>query len=100
MLSYAPRAYLAFAAAVSAVYFVTGVDIAYNVVGLGAGVAILVGVRLHRPPAWIGWVLVAAGQMIWAVADILWDHVWGDQFPSPSDALYLVGTRPARSASR
>src|SRR4051794_31364801 len=90
MLAYAPRAYLAGAAVLAAVYFATDSALSYNIAGLGAAAAILVGIWLHRPRAWLAWGLVAAGQAIWSVADFIW-YLFEDEFPSPADGIYLAG---------
>lgn len=70
-------------------------DLVYLAVAVAAAVAVLVGVRLHRPRERAAWYLLAAGIGSWAVGDLLWwwfDHVVGiDPFPSGADVAYLVG---------
>ena len=67
-----------------------GHSVVYDLVGLSAVVAILCGVRLHRPARrgiWYGLALFVAGDVLYSVyADAL--HV--EPFPSPADALYLA----------
>ncbi|NCT89368.1 GGDEF domain-containing protein [Cellulomonas sp. APG4] len=70
-------------------------DLVYLTVAVAAVVAVLIGVRLHRPRERTGWYLLAAGIGSWAVGDLLWwwfDHVVGiDPFPSAADVAYLAG---------
>ena len=65
----------------------------YHLVGLGAVVGILAGVRLHRLPRPLPWILLAAGQLAFAVGDGMWDldyHLLGPAAsPSPADILYV-----------
>ncbi len=66
-------------------------------VSLSAGVvaAVLYGVHLHRPAHRTPWLVVAAGQLCWVLADttLYWqyDVMHVDAYPSISDAFYLVG---------
>lgn len=70
-------------------------DLVYLAIAVAAAVAVLVGVRLHRPRERTAWYLLAAGIGTWAVGDLLWwwfDHVVGiDPFPSAADIAYLAG---------
>jgi diguanylate cyclase (GGDEF)-like protein len=70
-------------------------DIIYQVVGLGSVVAILAGVRVHRPVRRWPWYVMAAGLLVWSIADAVfaWDAtIMGrDRFPSPADPLFLAG---------
>jgi diguanylate cyclase (GGDEF)-like protein len=70
-------------------------DLVYSLVSLAVVVAILVGVRMHRPRAAVAWYLMAAGQALWVVADTIFswqlDVLHHVAFPSISDALYLLG---------
>jgi class 3 adenylate cyclase len=67
----------------------------YPALGLGAVVAIAVGIVWHRPSDSLPWVLFAAGQLLFVAGDVLfgvYEHVLGKpQFPSPADAVYLLG---------
>lgn len=73
-------------------------DVAYLVVGASAVVAIVVGMRRHRPSHAWAWGWMAAGQASWVVADTLYswyDDVTGaSAFPSPADVFYLAGYAP------
>jgi diguanylate cyclase (GGDEF)-like protein len=67
----------------------------YHLIGLVAVAGILGGVRLHRLPRPLPWLLLAAGQLTFVVGDGLWDLydvVLGrSPSPSPADVLYLAG---------
>ncbi|WP_182111825.1 bifunctional diguanylate cyclase/phosphodiesterase [Actinotalea sp. JY-7876] len=64
------------------------------VVGVLSVVAIVVGVRVHRPVRRAPWYLLAAGVGCWALGDVLWavvEHVLGsDAFPSVADYAYVL----------
>lgn len=70
-------------------------DLAYNLVSLSVVVAILVGIRRHRPSAPSAWYLMAAGQASWVIADLLfsWEEaLFGlTGFPTIADLFYLLG---------
>ena len=76
-------------------------DLAYSVVddlvGLSADVAILCGVRLHRPARRGIWYGLAAGLAVFVAGDVVYSvyayalHL--EPFPSPADALYLASIR-------
>jgi two-component system cell cycle response regulator len=66
----------------------------YLTVSAVAGAAVLAGVRRHRPAGRTGWLLLAAGQFVFAaaeacsyVAEYLGD---GFQEPAPADVLYVA----------
>ncbi len=69
-------------------------DAVYAAIGLSSVAAIVVGARMHRPAVVGAWYLMAAGQLLWVVGDIVYswlteiDHL--DEFPSPADAFYLL----------
>ncbi len=66
----------------------------YSAVGVSAAVAILIGTHIHRPSRRLPWVLMALGQLIWALADTVgsvWAEVDPDAFPTPADPVYLIG---------
>ena len=71
-------------------------DAAYSAVGIGATVAIVAGVRIHRVEAAAGWYLVAAANACFVGGDAvlnLYDvvlHV-AAPFPSSADVIYLAG---------
>ncbi|MBI4941797.1 MAG: EAL domain-containing protein [Actinobacteria bacterium] len=69
-------------------------DAVYLVVGLTCVVAILVGVRRHRPATPWAWWLMAAGMALWVAGDAVYS--WYEDiarvapFPSAADYLYLA----------
>ena len=69
-------------------------DATYSAVGLAGVGAIVVGIRVHRPTTVGPWYLMAAGQLLWVIGDLvdswLTDISKVDEFPSPADALYLL----------
>jgi len=70
-------------------------DFAYQVPGMLAVVAVLAGIRLHRPPKRAPWVLLAAGLLLTSTGDWTWvilERGFGiEPFPSVADAFYLAG---------
>ena len=59
-----------------------------------AGVAIIIGIRLHRPNAPTAWWALAAALFSWMVADVIWGFYQAadkDPFPSWADPFYLLG---------
>lgn len=66
----------------------------YFAISLSAAVALLAGVRWHRPRRPLPWCLLAAGQALYAVADLVFylaRSVLGiDTFPYYDDVLYLA----------
>ena len=67
----------------------------YDALAASAVVAILVGVRIHRPAKPLPWYLLAAGFASFVAGEITW-HAYGlvleqDPFPSVADLFYLVG---------
>ena len=67
----------------------------FNAISISAVVAILVGVRLHRPKHVLPWYLFAVGQLLFTGADILtynYPALFGTELPFPSigDPLYLA----------
>jgi len=71
-------------------------DLAYQVPGMLATVAVLAGVVIHRPPDARPWLLLAAGLALTVTGDWTWvvlDRVYGlEPFPSIADGFYLTGT--------
>lgn len=66
----------------------------YDLLGLGAVVAAVIAIRVHRPAGWQPWLLMAAGQLAFVGGDILWTIYSAqgqDPFPSMADVLYLLG---------
>jgi diguanylate cyclase (GGDEF)-like protein len=71
----------------------TARDVVYILIGLACGVAMVVGVRLHRPARPMAWYLMALGQFSSVAGDVVYnwlDHVLHvSPFPSVADVLYL-----------
>lgn len=69
--------------------------IVYQIIGLSAAGVLLVGVWLHRPARRAPWFLMSSGLALWSVADGIgswWAIVVdADAFPTPADAVYLLG---------
>ncbi|ROP42785.1 diguanylate cyclase (GGDEF)-like protein [Pseudokineococcus lusitanus] len=92
------RLYLGAAALVAVAYFAVpnGLlrDAAYAVSGLLGVAAVLWGLRRSRPRERAAWWLLAAGQVMFTVADgvfAVYDHVLHlTPFPSPADVVYLA----------
>ena len=66
-----------------------------NVFGLSSSLAIVAGVLMHRPKAWLAWLLLAFGQLLFFAGDVytysypkLFHHEV--PFPSAGDWLYLA----------
>jgi diguanylate cyclase (GGDEF)-like protein len=70
-------------------------DVFYVSLSAGVMAAVLVGVRLHRPVHRTPWLVIAAGQLCWVLADATlyyqYDVMHVDAYPSISDAFYLLG---------
>ncbi|SDT60712.1 GGDEF domain-containing protein [Actinoplanes derwentensis] len=67
--------------------------IPYMLVSVATPFVILAGVRLHRPAHRAGWLFLAAGQLLYAVADgmtVADDYLSGEFLePTPADLLYF-----------
>ncbi|MGH2735578.1 MAG: putative bifunctional diguanylate cyclase/phosphodiesterase [Actinomycetota bacterium] len=73
---------------------VKGNGLLFNAVGLSSAVAIIVGVRRHRPPSKAAWYLFAVGQIFFVTGDAFYygyDALFGHDVPFPSlgDVFYL-----------
>jgi diguanylate cyclase (GGDEF)-like protein len=70
-------------------------SIVYDVVGLSAVIAILLGIALNRPERPLPWILLALGNLLFVVGDVLWtvvEQVTGEiPYPSIADLAYLGG---------
>ncbi|MCU1676015.1 MAG: hypothetical protein JWM93_773 [Frankiales bacterium] len=69
-------------------------ELFYNGVGGVCLVAIVIGIRVHRPEHAGSWWLLAGGIGCFVAGDTVWSFylLRGlDPFPSPADALYLAG---------
>lgn len=68
-------------------------DAIYFLIGLVSAAAIVVGIRINRPRRVLPWALMAVGQLIWSLGDAtgawLSDVAGINEFPAPSDGLYL-----------
>jgi PAS domain S-box-containing protein len=67
----------------------------FNVLGLSSVVAILVGIRLHKPPRPLPWYLFALGQALFIAGDVItynYADFFGHDIPFPSigDLAYLA----------
>jgi diguanylate cyclase (GGDEF)-like protein/PAS domain S-box-containing protein len=67
----------------------------FNAIGLSACVAIVVGVRRHKPAARLSWYLIALGQAFFVAGDVLaynYKAFFGTALPFPSvaDPFYLA----------
>ena len=68
----------------------------YDAIAASSAVAIVVGVRINRPRVPVVWYLLAAGQLAFAVGDVIFNlyaWVWHRDPPIPSvaDVFYLAG---------
>ena len=70
-------------------------DLAYDVYGLTAVGAILVGVRLNKPARRVAWITLALGAALLTAGDLALSYLGSGAgempFPSVADALYLAG---------
>jgi hypothetical protein len=70
----------------------------YDGLGLSAVAAVLIGAHRNRTHARLTWYLLAAGQLLFVVGDLLFDlheRVWQTTtLPSTADGLYLSGYVP------
>jgi hypothetical protein len=91
--------YLAFGAVLCAFYLwippFKGSGPLMNLIGLSPVLAILVGVRRHRPASTLPWLLLAAGSALFWLGDLYtysYPHLLGAEVPFPSlgDALYVA----------
>src|SRR5580693_6137112 len=67
----------------------------FNAIGFSACIAIVAGVRMHRPASRWAWYLIALGQALLASGDVLaynYKAFFGASLPFPSiaDPLYLA----------
>ncbi|GAA2864880.1 hypothetical protein Acy02nite_14020 [Actinoplanes cyaneus] len=73
-----------------------GHEIPYLAITCATPLMIVTGILIHRPTRPAGWITLAAGQVLYAVADTIYDFdLWttGEMTePTPSDVLYLSST--------
>jgi diguanylate cyclase (GGDEF)-like protein len=94
--------YLGVGVALSAVYIFlpqTAQNIAQNLAGASAVVAILIGIRRNRPQGTLTWLFMALGLLLLFVGDSIWTYYEEVRrieppFPSLADAAYLLGYVP------
>ncbi len=66
----------------------------FNVIGLSSPIVIVIAVRIHRPEHRLPWYLVAVGQTLFILGDVItynYDRFFGTELPFPSvgDLFYL-----------
>lgn len=87
--------FLAAALALTVAYFVVPRGAAQNdineVIGIASALAIVLGVRLNRPSFPLPWLLFAAGNLLFAVGDIVFNQLSNPPTPSAADWFYLAG---------
>ncbi|MGH3009995.1 MAG: sensor histidine kinase [Gaiellaceae bacterium] len=90
-----PAAYVAGGAVVMGVYFALPAgdvqNAVYDLIGVSAAVAILVGVRLYRPSAAAPWFLFSGAMLLFVVGDILSSTAPTSLSSADSEAFYLAG---------
>jgi signal transduction histidine kinase len=94
------RAYLAFGALLTVVYYLVPPDIAklaiWPVIGFSSAAAILLGIRWNHPDRPLAWYLFAVGQVLFVLGDTLYAvrirllHDSSMLFPSYIDFFYLA----------
>jgi PAS domain S-box-containing protein len=91
--------YLWAASAVTAVYLafheLSFAPQLFNLIGLSGAVAIVIGVRIHRPAQARSWYLIATGLLLFVCGDVLaynYPSFFGTELPFPSvaDLFYLA----------
>jgi signal transduction histidine kinase len=68
-----------------------GQSVLYDVIGVGSALAIAGGVRLNRPTTPLPWLLFALGNLLFGVADIIFNILVNPAVPSIADGFYLAG---------
>jgi PAS domain S-box-containing protein len=66
----------------------------YAAIAVLAATALAVSATLAPTRARLAWLLIAAGQVCWAVGDVVWtaiDMTGGNPYPSAADVLYTAG---------
>jgi signal transduction histidine kinase len=74
----------------------------FNAIGLSAVAAIIIGVRIHRPRFAGAWYLIAAGQAVFVIGDVLaynYERIFEKPLPFPSVAdVFYLGVGPMIAA--
>ena len=87
--------FLAAALALTIAYFAVPRGAAQNdineAIGIGSALAIVLGVRLNRPSFPLPWLLFAAGNLFFAVGDVVFNQLSNPPTPSAADWFYLAG---------
>jgi signal transduction histidine kinase len=87
--------FLAAGLALTVVYFALSPGAAqndlYDVLGIGSALAIGLSIRLNRPDYPLPWLLFAAGNLAFAIADVIFNHLVNPPTPSVADWFYLAG---------
>ena len=87
--------FLAAGFALTVAYFATPRGTAqndlYDVIGIGSALAIALGIRLNRPTYPLPWLLFAAGNLSFAIADVIFNSLVNPPVPSVADWFYLAG---------
>jgi len=90
--------FLAAALALTVAYFVIPRGAAQNdineVIGIASALAIVLGVRLNRPSFPLPWLLFAAGNLLFALGDVVFNQLNNPPTPSAADWFYLAGYPP------
>jgi signal transduction histidine kinase len=90
--------FLAAALALTVAYFVVPRGAAQNdineVIGIASALAIVLGVRLNRPSFPLPWLLFAAGNLLFALGDVVFNQLNNPPTPSAADWFYLAGYPP------
>ena len=68
-------------------------SVLYDVIGVTSAIAIAFGVRLNKPATRLPWFLFALGNLLFAIADIIFNFAYDGSplVPSVADAFYLAG---------
>jgi PAS domain S-box-containing protein len=91
-----PIALIAVGAGLAGTYLLVDVDAVRAVlvvlVSGGSAAAVAAGIRRHRPRPLAPWVLVGGGQLVWAIAWVVWELpiVFHDRVPSAGSTINLV----------
>src|SRR2546430_5953083 len=68
-----------------------------NLLGLSSSLAIVAGVLMHKPRAWVAWLLLACGQLLFFAGDVYtysYPKLFHHDVPFPSPGDWLPGRLP------